>query len=329
MFHRKSVVPLAMIFSGCLFAFTGRVVLAAPPANPGAITNSLPPKIITTDGVTYNAPKLLSIQPDGLLVEFQPAVGGAGLAKLKFAKLPESLQKQFGYDSKKAADYEREQSLAMSVLAQKLQQDAQTNTALLNEMSQRLNLTGAVSVNSFDPTVTYNYYAPGQKPDTLQGDISTCRYTYECHADFEVHSAPGTAGEPVHFYIDKVKISLEMSCYIIEPEAPFDYIRIHEEWRRKVYEYVYRFGPQLANRIGESMIGREFISPGSDLETAKANALVQAGAQFKMQYLYRLDSAAQAANLYFEKLTDYNNNNFDPSRAFQETIEKFGKDFQN
>ncbi len=56
-----------------------------------------------------------------------------------------------------------------------------------------------------------------------------------------------------------------MSCNIIEAEDPYDFIKLHEEERRKIYEYFYRFGPQVANSIGESMIGKGFTSRESGL----------------------------------------------------------------
>ncbi|HMD54776.1 MAG TPA: hypothetical protein VKJ65_09530, partial [Phycisphaerae bacterium] len=269
----------------------------------------------------------------GLLVEFQPNAGGTGLAKLKFAKLPESLQKQFGYDPRKAADYEHEQKLQMAALTQKLQQDEKAKEAamiLLNETPPRPNLAGAVVVNSSDPTVTYTYYLPDQKLALLDSNnVASCHHSYQCHADFDVRVEQDAVGQAVHFYIYKVRISLGMSCHIIMANTPFDNIRLHEEGRRKIYEYFYSLGPQVANRIGESMIGKEFTSRESDFENAKARALGEADALVQSLYLSRLDTVARAADHYYEELTDNNLNNFDRNQAYQEAIEKFGKDFQN
>ncbi len=75
----------------------------------------LPPTIVATNGKTYESVKLLRVEPDGLNIEFAPAGGGVGLAKIKFRDLPESLQHQFGYDPEKAKDYEMEQGKAMAV----------------------------------------------------------------------------------------------------------------------------------------------------------------------------------------------------------------------
>jgi hypothetical protein len=333
-FYRKSAITLAVIFLGGSFAFAGLSGTSASQPNPGTAqpTNSLPPKIITTDGVTYNAPKLSRIEPDGLLVEFQPDAGGTGLAKLKFAKLPESLQKQFGYDPRKASDFEHEQKLAMLALTQKLQSDDKVREAALtlqNEMTQRPSLAGAVVVNSSDPAVSYTYYAPDQKPAMLNSNVASCQHSYQCHADFDVHVEQSAIGQPVHFYIYRVRIMLGMSCQITLPESPYEFITLHEEGRRKVYEYFYRLGPQVANRIGESVIGEEFTSRESDFDSAKARALGEAAAQVESQYLARLNSVAKEANLYYEQLTDYGGNNFDRNQAYQEAVEKFGKDFQN
>jgi hypothetical protein len=126
-----------------------------------------------------------------------------------------------------------------------------------------------------------------------------------------------------------VRISLGLSCHIIEPETPFDYIKIHEEGRRKIYEYFYRFGPQVANSIGESMIGREFSPPETDFETAKAHALRNAEAMVEGQYFTRFEVVASQAGQYFEKLTDYDENNVDTGQAVQLTIAKFSNSFSN
>ena len=195
---------------------------------------------MTTDGKTYNAVRLVKVEPDGLLVEYRPDAGGLGLMTLKFAQLPEPLQKQFGYDARKASDYEHAQNLATYALAQKLRQDEKASMAASTELSERPNLNGKVSVNSSDPIATYTYYVPGEKPDFLVSDIATCQPDYRCHADFDVHSEPGAAGQPAHFYIDAVRISLGLNCQITEPKSPFDYIRLHEERRRKIFEYFYQ-----------------------------------------------------------------------------------------
>ena len=93
----------------------------------------------TSDGKVYNAVKLSRIEPDGLLIEYQPVSGGIGLAKLKFAMLSESLQKQFGYDPLKASAFEHQESVAAFALSLKLQRDEKIQNAVLNNMSQRPN----------------------------------------------------------------------------------------------------------------------------------------------------------------------------------------------
>ena len=324
-FRRESLIVIAVISLAGQIAFGGLAGPAGPQPDPGMarLSNSLPSQIITTDGAIYIDLKISRREPDGLLVEFRPATGGVGLAKLKFAMLPESLQKQFGYDPGKASTFEHEQKLATFALAQKLRHDETRSMAVSEDMSDRPNLTGAVTVNSFDPTVTYTYYAPGQKPDVLTGGIAICEHDYQCRAEFDVHSEPGHTGGPIHFYIDKVRISLGLNCHITEPQFPFDKVRLHEEGRRKIYEYFYQFGSQMAQRVGESMIGKQFNPPGMDFETAKAGALSVAQAMIQGQYRARLDSIASQANQYYEKLTDYDENDFNTDQAVQQAIAKY------
>jgi hypothetical protein len=73
---------------------------------------SLPTTITTRDGKTYSGVEMVRVDPDGILVNFQPTEGGYGFAKLKFRRLSDDLQKQYGYDEKKAADFENEQRQA-------------------------------------------------------------------------------------------------------------------------------------------------------------------------------------------------------------------------
>jgi hypothetical protein len=253
------------------------------------------------------------------------------LATLKFAKLPESLQKQFGYDPKKAADYEQEQRLALAALTQKLEHDEKARTAamiLLDDTPQRPNLAGAVAVNSADPVITYTYYAPDQNPAIVTGGVAICQHSYLCHVDFDVRVEQSAAGQPFHVYIDRITISLGLSCDITLPATPFDAVRIQQEGHRKVYEYFYRLGPQVANRIGESMIGKEFTLGEAGFDRAKANALRLAEAEVEIQYALRLDTVAGQANRYYDDLTDRGLNNLDRDQAYQEAIDKFGKDLQ-
>ena len=105
--------------------------------------------IITTDGQIYKHAKLLKVLADGLLVEYSPDSGGTGMARLKFKTLSESLQKQFGYDQKKAAADEKDQALAMAELAKKQAQKEKIKSEIQYEMSHI-----ALNVNSSTPTVS-------------------------------------------------------------------------------------------------------------------------------------------------------------------------------
>jgi hypothetical protein len=320
----KSVITL--ICSIAWFTFAGLADTSGTKLDSptGLSSNSLPSKIITTDGKVYNEVKLSSVQPDGLLVEYQPASGGIGLAKLKFAMLSESLQKQFGYDPLKASAFEQQESLAAFRLSHKLQRDEGTQNAVLNNMSQRPNLIRGVSVSSSDPTVTYTYNTPNQQAAAYFEGYSDCKPDYQCDVEFDLQAKSSVTGPPFRFQIDAVRISLGLSCHITEPKIPYDYIRIEQEERRKIYEYFYRFAPQVARRIGESMIDKQFFSRETDFETAEKGILSQEETLFKRRYSIQLGSVAQRAVQYYEKLTEHGRNSFDRDKAVQEAIAKYG-----
>ena len=76
----------------------------------GAQTEArFPSQITTSDGTLYKDVAKQRVDPDGILVSYQPGPGGLGLAKLKFRELPEDLQKQYGYDPKSAGEFEKQQ----------------------------------------------------------------------------------------------------------------------------------------------------------------------------------------------------------------------------
>jgi hypothetical protein len=307
------------------FALAGLAGQPAPRTNSPAArpSNTLPTKIITTDGKVYNAVRLLKIQPDGLLIEYRPDTGGIGMGNLKFAKLPASLQKQFGYDPLKASAFEHEQAQVTAALVKTLRQDEKTRIAVLNDMSERPNLTGAVSVNSSDPTVSYTYYAPGQKPEAVGEYTAVTVPNFTCHADFTFHDPPNAPGQPVRLIVDTVKISLGLSCHIIEPEHPYEFVSRHEDGHRKICEYFYRFGPQVANDIGKSVIGQGFASTAPDVEAAKAEILPRAEFLVEAQYTARIDGPAMAANRYYDQLNDPEGVHLDVNQAVQKAIAKY------
>lgn len=321
----KSALTGAMIFLVTRFVFVGLADNSTPPANSPAArpSNALPSKITTTDGKVYNAVRLLKVEPDGLLIEYQPGAGGLGLTTLKFTKLPESLQEQFGYDPDKAAAFEQAKAEANAALSQQMRQAEKTRTAVLNDMSERPNLTGAVSVNSSDPTVTYAYYAPGQKPDEVGEYTAVTEPHFTCDADFTFQAQPGAPGQPVHLVIETVTITLGLSCRIVEPAHPYEFVSRHEEGHRRISEYFYRFGPQVANRIGQSLIGRELSTSATEVEAAKTQILPVAKSMVEAEYQLCIDLPARQANRYYDQLNDPEGVHIDVDQAVQKAIAKY------
>jgi hypothetical protein len=69
-------------------------------------------EIKTSDGEIYKSVRIIKVEPDGILVNYIPEVGGIGIAKLRFRKLPVELRKLYAYDSEKAAAFEHQQARA-------------------------------------------------------------------------------------------------------------------------------------------------------------------------------------------------------------------------
>lgn len=96
-------------------------LLCAASVNGQTITNAtLPPKLITTNGKVYLSAKLVRSEPDGLVVEYSPESNCLAMAKVQFAVLPPEIQKQYGYDAIKAAEFAVAQKAAARAIADSL-----------------------------------------------------------------------------------------------------------------------------------------------------------------------------------------------------------------
>jgi len=78
----------------------------------------LPATITTIDGQTYQGVSLIRTEPDGFLVNYEPAKNSLGMAKIKFSRLSAELQKQAGYNPDKAREFEAAVIRANDSLAQ-------------------------------------------------------------------------------------------------------------------------------------------------------------------------------------------------------------------
>jgi len=81
-------------------------------AQPQTDTGSAPTQITTNNGRTYRQVSILDVEPDGLVVSYQPEAGGLGMATLKFRDLPDSLRNRYGYNEQAASQYEAQQAQA-------------------------------------------------------------------------------------------------------------------------------------------------------------------------------------------------------------------------
>jgi hypothetical protein len=113
----------------------------------GAQTDArFPSRVTTRDGTEYKDAVKLRVYPDGILVSYHPAAGGIGLAKLKFQELPEGLQKQYGYEPKNAAEFEKQQAQAAEQWRSEMAiNDGIARYCALAELHQQLGGFDAVS----------------------------------------------------------------------------------------------------------------------------------------------------------------------------------------
>jgi len=70
--------------------------------------------ITTRNGKIYTNAVIQRADPDGVVIEYIPQPGSVGIAKLKFANLPDELRKQYNYNPTDAAIFEQNQAAGIA-----------------------------------------------------------------------------------------------------------------------------------------------------------------------------------------------------------------------
>lgn len=322
-------VPAAILI---LFApLSGFVVWSAPPLTrtnqiAHVSANSLPARIVTTDGQIYNSVKLLRVLPDGLLVQYLPASGGMGLARLKFTKLPPSYQKQFGYNPEKASNYEQGEKIAMAELSRRMREDENIRIGVLAGMAR-----STVTVEAGSPVVGYKYYDPAgpTPPQIASGMQGVTQYAFTCDPGFNFRVTHQNADAPFDFHIESMTMHLGLAITIILPQGENGKLREHEEGHRKIVEYFYSLGPTAARCAAGLLTGMDQISSAPDYETARNEIFSRATAEVQAEYMKYIQQPCGQANEYYDELTDHGANNTDSNQAAQEAIRRYAPHLPN
>lgn len=88
------------------FIFVGAVALCSALSAADSIT--------TRHGITYSNAVIQRADPDGVVIEYAPQPGSVGMAKLKFANLPDDLRQRYNYNAADAAAFEQNQAAGVA-----------------------------------------------------------------------------------------------------------------------------------------------------------------------------------------------------------------------
>ena len=98
-----------------------------------AETNS----ITTRDGITYTNAVIQRADPNGIVIEYAPRPGSVGIAKLKFANLPDELQKRYNYSATNALLFEQNHAAGIARRQQEIDQGEIEKKRLHDALLQR------------------------------------------------------------------------------------------------------------------------------------------------------------------------------------------------
>jgi hypothetical protein len=78
--------------------------------------------ITTRDGTTYTNAVIQRADPDGIVIEYALRPGSLGIAKLKFANLPDELQKRYNYNPTDARIFEENHAAGIARRQEEIEQ---------------------------------------------------------------------------------------------------------------------------------------------------------------------------------------------------------------
>src|SRR6266436_1887608 len=183
----------------------------------------------------------------------------------------------------------------------------------------------AVSVDMADPIAEYKYYdlSRGKPPQIHEGMLGNASPIFKCTTDFTIQPVKGRSSGPFKFRFMSASLSIELPITITLPTGTSPGLREHEEGHRKINEYFYTLGRKTAQHAGGLVLGKEFYSPGTDLESAQSNVLVMAGDVVQRAYWKYTRTPAQLANKYYDDVTDHGRNRTNSNQVVQEAIERY------
>jgi hypothetical protein len=112
---------------GFAVALTGPAWAETNSLSPATAATDIAPAdvLVTKPGTVYNHFRVIKSDPAGLIIRYVPDEGGIGMEKVPFELLPESWQRSYNYDSKKAAQFDLEQKQATAYWRDKMVVDEQ------------------------------------------------------------------------------------------------------------------------------------------------------------------------------------------------------------
>ena len=307
---------------------------ALPSKLPGSDT--LLSKIVTADGTASDSPRVASVAPDGLVIEYPPGGGASVMTKLDFAALQDSPQTE----PKGANVFQNEQASLMLAFARQAQHDATTRAVVGSEVTR---MPQPIVVNITEPVVQYDYYdMSGSRPAFIgagmQGHTTAhfaCRITSSYQSDQKGNE------EAYLVRCESITFELGLTDTITIPNGERGTLRAHEEGHRQINEHFYGHAREAAQRAGKLMLDFRYWQTGQSrgtvdtlqmpsswargdtAETQESTAEQAAEIAVQQEYLRYIQLPAAGANKYYDELTDHGRNDVEPEVAVRRAIARF------
>lgn len=183
-----------------------------------------------------------------------------------------------------------------------------TGSLLLSHAPLGLAQTTPVRVKRKEPVITRTAFDPRRPPANMAKltppEAGVCNTQFELDIGIGYSMETESAGQ-MKVFVDELDLETGLTLSIFTQQESPDKLRAHEEGHRAIGEYYYKNAHKIAEAVGKSIIGKEFVGTGANKAAAEQDGYQKANDAIEDAYMARTRVRAFAANNRFDEVTQH------------------------
>ncbi|MGA3066165.1 MAG: hypothetical protein ABSF29_04875 [Tepidisphaeraceae bacterium] len=192
--------------------------------------------------------------------------------------------------------------------------------------------TSPVSVELAAPTCQTSLYDPRMPsrqmptPQANEAGVTVsefiCKATATGRTYMQFHSGPDVV---VGVHVESVRIALGLNVNEWVEYSAGAKVFSHEDGHALIAEHFYSRSDQIAQAIGQHLIGTDFFGSGPDAEAAANDALNVAAREVTQQYMGRVRNPSELVQNLYDRITAHGVNPIEEVDAIEMALHEMGK----